>query len=190
MNKTGVTDKILHEIEQEILPDYAGTFEMVGDLKVGDQIRQTIIRFININDFEAYINNIDEGYDAKDAIFKGYIQKIDAPPFKKVSRSQYRNGCDFKHEIIEYRGNNCFIPTKGYCFVKCIIFLTGQDYKQQYLDFFRSEQRRSIIMTKAKIQPICRANNINLGYYEVKESFLDQLRVEIMLCIYIITTFV
>ena len=46
---------------------------MVGDLKLGDQIRQTIIRFININDFEAYINTIDEGYDAEDAIFKGYI---------------------------------------------------------------------------------------------------------------------
>ena len=27
--------------------------------------------------------------------------------FKIVNRSQYGNGCDFKHEIIEYRGNNC-----------------------------------------------------------------------------------
>ena len=120
---------------------------MVGNLKVGDQIRQTHVRFRNMNDFEAYIN--DEGYDADDCIFNGYIYKIDTPQFNKVKRSQYGNGCDFKHEIIEYRGNNCFIPTKGYCFVKCINFLTGQDSKQQYLDFIRSEQRRTIIMTKA-----------------------------------------
>ena len=144
---------------------------MVGNLKVGDQIRQTNIRFRNMDDFESYINAIDEGYDAEDAIFIGHIYKIKTPQFNKVNRSQYGNGCDFKHEIIEYRGNNCFIPTKGYCFVKCINFLTGQDYKQQYLDFIRSEQRRSNIMTKARIQPFCRANNNNLGYYNDDRVF-------------------
>ena len=49
---------------------------MVGNLKVGDQIRQTHIRFRNIDDFEAYINAIDEGYDAEVAIFNGYIYKL------------------------------------------------------------------------------------------------------------------
>ena len=116
-----------------------------------------------MKDYEAYINAIDEGYDA---IFNGYIYKINTPQFNKVNRSQNGNGCDFKHEIIEYRGNNCYIPTKGYCFVKCINFLTGEDYKQQYFEFIRNEKRRSNIMTKARIQPFCRANNIILGYYD------------------------
>ena len=115
--------------------------------------------------FEIYINAIDEGYDAEDAIFNGYIHKLNTPQFNKVNGSQYGNGCDFKHEIIENRGNNCFIPTKGYCFVKSINFLTGDDYKKQNLDFIRSEQRRSNIMAKARIQPFCGANNISLGYY-------------------------
>ena len=144
---------------------------MVGSLKIGDQIRQTHIRFRNIDDYESYINAIDEGYDAEDAIFNGYIHKINTPQFNKVNRYQYGNGCDFKHEIIEYQGKNCFIPTKGDCFIKCINFLTGQDYKQQYLDSIRSEQRRSKIMTKARIQPICIANNINLGYYDGERVF-------------------
>ena len=144
---------------------------MVGNLKVGDQIRQTHSRLRNFDDFELYINSIDQDYDSEDAIFNGYIYKLDSPQFNKVNRSQYGNGCDFKHEIIEYRGNNCFIPTKGYCFVKCINFLTGNDYKQQYLDFIRSEQRRSNIMTKARIQPFCRSNNINLGYYDGERVF-------------------
>ena len=135
-------------------------------MKVGDQIRQTHIRFRNNDDYEDYINSIDESYDAQDALFNGFIYKINTPQFDKVNRSQYGNGCDFKHGIIEYQGNICFIPTKGYCFVKCVHFLTGQDYKQQYLDFIRSEQRRSNIMTKARIQPFSRANNINLGYFD------------------------
>ena len=114
-----------------------------------------------MDDFEAYINAIDEGYDAEDAIFNGYIYTLNTPQFKKVIRSQYGNGCDFKHEINYIRGIVCFIPTKGYCFVKCINFLTGDDYKQQYLDFLRSEQRRSKIMTKARIQLFCSSTNNN-----------------------------
>ena len=164
LNKNQVVNKNLHEIKQEILQDYEGEFEMVGNLKIGDQIRQTHIRFRNISDYEAYINAIDQDYDSEDAIFNGYIYKNNTPQFNKVNRSQYGNGCSFDKKIIEYRENNCYIPTKGYCFVKCINFLTGRDYKRQYLDFIRSEQRRSNIMTKARIQPFCRANNINLGY--------------------------
>ena len=146
-----------------MLQDYTGEIEMVGNIKNGDQIRQTHIRFRNMDDFEAYINAIDEGYDAEDAIFNGYFFELDTPQFNKVNRSQYGDGCDFKHEIIEYRGNFFYIPTKGFCFVECINFLTGQDYKQQNLDFIRNQQRRSNIMSKARIQPFCRANNINLG---------------------------
>ena len=99
--------------------------------------------------FEAFINSIDQNYDSEDTTFNGYIYKLNTPQFTKVNRSQYGIGCDFKHDIIEYRGDNCFKPTKGYCFIKCVKFLTGEDYNQQNLDFIRSEQRRSNIMTKA-----------------------------------------
>ena len=165
LNKIQVIDKNLHEVKNEILLDYVGEFEMDGGLKVGDQIRQTDTRFKNMDKFGAYINSLDQDYDSEDAIFNGYIYDSDTPQFNKVNRSQYGNGYDFKLEIIDYRGKNCSIPTKGYCFVKCVNFLTGEDYKEQYLDFIRSEQRQSNIKTKARIQPFCRANNINLGYF-------------------------
>ena len=114
---------------------------MVGNLIVGDQIRQTNFRFRNFGDFESYINSIDQDYDSDDSIFNGYIYKLDTPELYNVNRSQYANGCDFKHEIIEYQGNNCYIPTKGYCFIKCVNFLTSGGYKEQYLDFIRNEKR-------------------------------------------------
>ena len=57
---------------------------MVGNLKVSDQITQTHIRFRNMDDFEAYINAIDESYDAEDAIFNGYFYKLDTVQFNKM----------------------------------------------------------------------------------------------------------
>ena len=83
LNKIVVIDKNLHEIKSGILLDYVGEFEMVGCLKVGDQTRQTHIRFRKMDDFEAYNNAIDEGYDAEDAIFNGYKYKLNTPQFKK-----------------------------------------------------------------------------------------------------------
>ena len=74
---------------------------MVGTLKVGDQIKQTHIRFRNISEYEAYINSIDQGYDAEDSIFNGYIYKINFSQFNLVKRIQFGNGCDCKQEIIE-----------------------------------------------------------------------------------------
>ena len=171
MNKIHVVNKKLHEIKHEISLDYEGEFEMVGNLKVDDQIRETRIRFRNINDYEAYINTIDQDYDSEDTIFNGYIYKLNTPQFNKVNRSQYGNGCSFDKIIIEYRGNNCFIPTKGYCFVKCINYLTGQDYKQEYLDFIRNEKRRTNIMTMARIQPCLKKLCIDLGYYNGERVF-------------------
>ena len=40
-------------------------------LSLGDQIRKTHIRFTNMHDFKSFVNAIDEGYEAKDAIFNG-----------------------------------------------------------------------------------------------------------------------
>ena len=53
LNKIQVVNKNLHEIKQEILLDYVAEFKTVGNLKVGDRIRQTRIRFRNISDYEA-----------------------------------------------------------------------------------------------------------------------------------------
>ena len=73
LNKIQVVVKTLQEIKQVILQNYDVGNEMVGRLKIGDQIRQSHIRFRKITDCEAHINSIDKRYDAKDDIFNGYI---------------------------------------------------------------------------------------------------------------------
>ena len=76
---------------------------MVGRIKIADHIRDTHVGFRNNNDYEPYINKNDQDYESDDALFNGYIYKLNTPQFKLNNRSQYGNGCDFKHEIIEYR---------------------------------------------------------------------------------------
>ena len=135
-----VVDESLHETKNEILREIAGELGRVEKLSTVDQIRETHIRFRNITDYDQYTNAIGLGYDSEDAIFSGYNQKIKTPKINLVKRSLFGDGCDFKHEMIESRGRNCFIPTKLYYFIKCNFFLTGVDYKQQNLDFIRNKK--------------------------------------------------
>ena len=51
--------------------DFTGELEVVGNLSLGDQIREAHIRFRNLDDFESYVNANDEGYEAGEAIFIG-----------------------------------------------------------------------------------------------------------------------
>ena len=76
-----------------------------------------------------------------------------------------------KHEIFENRSINCYIPTTGYWFVKCINFITGEGYKQHYPDFIRNHEKRSNIKTKARVQAFCGTNNIIIGYFGGRRVF-------------------
>ena len=82
-----------------------------------------------------------------------------------INRSQYGEDTDFKQDIDEFKGNNCYIPTSCNCFMKCIVHLNGKDYTEDLLYFRRTEQRQSNVMTSARIQPVCKKHNINKGCY-------------------------
>ena len=134
---------------------------------VGEIEQKTIIRFKNANDFEFYINAIDNsGYDSDDVIFTGWLHKLHTPVFKKVNGSQYGRGTGNKQDIVEYKGNNCYIPTSGNCFLKCNNYFTKKDYTQEIYTFIRTEQRTSNVMTSARIQRFCRKDNRKIGYYD------------------------
>ena len=94
------------------------------------------------------------------------MYKINTPEFKKLKKSQYGRGTDFKQNFVEFVGNNCFIPTSGICFIKCIKNFTDEEYTEKVLNFFRTEQRRPIVMTFSRIQPFCEKYNINIGCFD------------------------
>ena len=152
-NRKYVNGLNLHEIKNEFLEDHTGDFDLIGSMLVGEVEQKTNIKFKNVDDFECYINAIDNsGYDSEDVIFTGWLYKLNTPDFKKVNRSQYGRGTDFKQDIVEYIGNNCYIPTSGNCFIKCIKYFPEKDYTEDFLTFIRTEQRRSNVMTSARDQ--------------------------------------
>ena len=156
----------LHEIKNENVEDFTGNFELFGSMLVGE-IEQKNIRFKNVDGFESYFNAIDNrGYDSEDVIFTGWFYKLNTPEFKKVNKSQCGRGTDFKQDIFEFIGNNCYIPTSSNCFIKCINYFTKKDYTEEFLTFMQTEQSRSNVMTSARVQPFCRKYNINIGCYD------------------------
>ena len=94
-------------------------------------------------------------------------------------------------DIEEYHGKNCYIPTGQNCFLKCINYLTGKDYKNEYFEFINSEGRRKNVMTLARIQPFCSKYNINIGCYKKmkKDYYLERLqkKIKLYICITIIS---
>ena len=165
-DKIYVNNLNLHEIKNEILQDYTGDFELNGKMIIGPIEHKTNIRFKNMDDFQNYINAIDVYYDSEDVTFTGYVYKLNTPHFKVVKRSAYGRGTNYMQEIVEYHGQNCYIPTSGMCFIKCNKYFTKNDYRKEFLTFIRTEQRRSNVMTSARIQPFCKKHDINIGCFD------------------------
>ena len=42
---------------------------------------------------------------------------------------------NFKQDIVEYKGNNCYNPTNGKFFIDRIKYLTGKGYTEEFLYF-------------------------------------------------------
>ena len=113
----------------------------------------------------------ENGYQSDGSIFTGYIYKLESPVFDFANRSEVGKGTDFKKDIVEFFGKNCYIPTSKYLFTECIIFQTQKDYKQHFLEIIRNPQRRSHAMTQARIETFCSCHNFNIGFYNGKEFF-------------------
>ena len=90
---------------------------------------------------------------------------------KKVNKSRYWKGVDFKHIVLQYEGYNFCNPTKRFCFLRCINYSTGLDFKETFSEFIKNKKRRLILITQARIQPCCKALNINNGFFNGKEIY-------------------
>ena len=95
-NKKDVNGLNLHEIKTESFEIYTGVLELIGEIE-----QKTKTRFKNVDDFETYINAIDNsGYDSDDVIFTGWLYKLNTLELKKVSRSKYGRSTDFRQDIV------------------------------------------------------------------------------------------
>ena len=118
-NKIYVNSLNLNEFKNEFLQHYTGDFELNGLMYTGPIEHKTIIRFENMDVFKSYISAIDIDYNSEDIAFTGYVYELNTPHFNVVKRSADAKGTKYMQEIVEYRGQNCYIPTSRHCFIKC-----------------------------------------------------------------------
>ena len=135
-NKIYVNNSNLHEIKNENLQGYTGDFELNGLMIIGPTEHKRNIRFKNMDDFESYINAMDIDFDSEDVTFTGYVHILNTPQLNVVRRSAYGRGTNYMQEIVEYHGQNCYIPFSGMFFIKCIIYFTKKDYTEEFLNLF------------------------------------------------------
>ena len=107
-----------------------------------------------------------------------------------VNWSRYVEGFDSKHELIEYCGNNCYIPTKGYLFIKCISYLTRLDQKQQNLDFLKAKSEQLTLWRRQEFNKFVRQIFLTLVVLTVLGKKLELLQREIKLYTYTTIIFV
>ena len=85
------------------MADYTGDFELIGSMLIGQMEQKTNIRFKNVDDFETYINAIDNGrYDSEDVIFTKWLYKLNTLEFNKVNKSQYGKCTVFRQDVFDY----------------------------------------------------------------------------------------
>ena len=83
--------------------DYTGDCELIGSMLIGEMEQKTNIRFKNVDDFETYINAIDNGgYDSEDVIFTKWLYKLNTLEFNKVNKSQYGKCTVFRQDVFDY----------------------------------------------------------------------------------------
>ena len=157
----------LHETLNEFFLEYTGDFEMIRSMLIGEGQQKTNIRFENVEDIQSYTKTVDVDYDSENVICEVRLYRWNTLQFKVVNRSQYGRCTSFKQDFVEYIGNNCFLPKSGNCFIKCNNRLTDNDYTEEFVASIRTEQRRSKVMTSARIEPFCKKHNINIGCYDV-----------------------
>ena len=74
-DKIYVNSLNLHQIQNEILPDYTGDFEFNGLMTIGAIEHETNYRYKKMDHFETYINAIDVDYDSDVVTSTGYVYK-------------------------------------------------------------------------------------------------------------------
>ena len=84
------------------------------------------------------------------AIFTGYFRS-----FKRVNRSEHERSPNEFIGFLEYKGENCFIPSRYACFLKCNIYIFKRGFGVEYLEFIQSYKRRTNVMTPCRIPEGC-----------------------------------
>ena len=123
--------------------------------------------FKDSNELAKFIDKILDKYDDHPFIYyTGNIYRY-FKNFKRVNRSEHGRGANEFNDILEYKGNNCYIPSGNGCFLKCINFIFNKDFNKEYFEFIKSYKRRTNVMARCRIPEFCKRYKIDIGIYDL-----------------------
>ena len=82
---------------------------MIGSMLIGEIEQKTNFTVKNVDHFEKFINARLVDYFSEDAVFTGWLHKLNAPEFNRVNRALYGRGTDLIQDIVDYTRNKCYI---------------------------------------------------------------------------------
>ncbi|ESO92306.1 hypothetical protein LOTGIDRAFT_162609 [Lottia gigantea] len=91
--------------------------------------------------------------------------------FQEIKRSRVgRGGTDLLKKINEYEGENCYIPTDGHCFIKCVNRVLNEDYTREFQEYINgfSKANRKGVMTCARMKEFNTKFNTSFQIYNPK----------------------
>ena len=106
--------------------------------------------------------------------------------FKRVNRSEHGRRANEFDNILEYEGENCYIPSGNGCFLQCINFIFEKDFSTEYFEFIQSYKRRTNVMTRCGIPEFCTRYKIDIGIYDLnRKRMLPRTVKQKNICVYI-----
>ena len=128
-----------------------------GYFSLGDEGEIDTNRFFkDSNELAEFLDKILDKYDNHRSIYyTGNIYRY-FRKFKRVTRSEHGREANEFNNILEYEGENCFIPSGNGCFLKCINYIFKKDFSTEYFEFIQSYKRRTNVMTRCRIPEFCK----------------------------------
>ena len=142
-----------------------------GYFTLGDEGEIDTNRFFkDSNELAKFIDKILDKYDDHPSIYyTGNIYRY-FRNFKRVNRSEHGRGANEFNNILEYEGDNCYIPSGNGCFLKCINFIFNKDFSIEYFKFIKSYKRRPNVITRCRIPEFCERYKIDIGIYDLNSG--------------------
>ena len=126
--------------------------------------------FKDSNELAKFIDKTLDKYDDHPSIY--YTGNIYSyfTNFKRVNRSEHGRGANEFNNILENKGENCYIPSGNGCFLKCINFIFNKDFSIEYFEFIKAYKKRSNVMTRCRIPEFCKRYKIDIGFYDLNSK--------------------
>ena len=142
-----------------------------GYFTLGDEGEIDTNRFFkDSNELAKFIDKILDKYDDHPSVYyTGNLYRY-FKNFKRVNRSEHGRGANEFNNILEYEGDNCYIPSGNGCFLKCINFIFNKDFSIEYFEFIKSYKRRTNVMTRCRIPEFCERYKIDIGLYDLNSG--------------------